>query len=114
MTGLYNDAHASRLKQFEEGTGNLLREPFLNLKSPRKHINYPSDLGETNDLASRDVPDVHLALLAWSRLMGTVAWLYLSKEWHKVVLAERKEFNSLHKYHLFVVFVEDGAIQDSV
>ncbi|KAG4427465.1 hypothetical protein IFR05_017053 [Cadophora sp. M221] len=70
MTGLYNDAYALRLEQFEEGLGNLLREPFLDLKSPREHIDNPSDLGEANDLAIRDVPDVHLALLAWSRLIG--------------------------------------------
>jgi hypothetical protein len=43
-----------------------------------------------------------------------VAWLYLSKEGHKVVLAERREVNILHKYQLFVAFVEDGAVQDSV
>lgn len=72
MAGLYNDGDALQLEHFGEGKGDLLCEPFLDLKSPREHFEYSSDLGEANYLAVGDVSDVHLALLACNRL-GTVA-----------------------------------------
>ena len=68
MAGLYNDGDALRLEHFGEGKGDLLCEPFLDLKSPREHFDYSSDLGEANYSAVGDVSDVHLALLACNRL----------------------------------------------
>jgi hypothetical protein len=64
MAGLYNDGDALWLEHFGEGKADLLCEPFLDLKSPRKHFDYSSNLGEANYSAVGDVPDVHLALLA--------------------------------------------------
>jgi hypothetical protein len=64
MAGLYNDGDALRLEHFGEGKGDLLCEPFLDLKSPREHFDYSSDLGEADYSAAGDVSDVHLALLA--------------------------------------------------
>jgi hypothetical protein len=46
MAGLYNDGDALRLEHFGEGKADLLCEPFLDLKSPREHFDYSSDLGE--------------------------------------------------------------------
>jgi len=68
MAGLYNNGDALRLEYFGEGKGDLLCEPFLDLKSPREHFDYSSDLGEANYSAVGDVSDVHLALLAYNRL----------------------------------------------
>ena len=68
MAGLYNDGDALRLEHFGEGKSDLLCEPFLDLKSPREHFDYSSDLGEANYSAVGDVSDVHLALLACNRL----------------------------------------------
>ena len=48
MAGLYNDSDALRLEHFGEGKGDLLCEPFLDLKSPREHFDYSSDLGGAN------------------------------------------------------------------
>ena len=64
MAGLYNDGDALRLENFGEGKGDLLCKPFLDLKSPREHFDYSSDLREANDSAVGDVSDMHLALLA--------------------------------------------------
>jgi hypothetical protein len=61
MAGFHNEGDAMWLKHFGEGKGDLLCEPFLNLKPPREHFDYSSDLGEANYLAVRDVSDVHLA-----------------------------------------------------
>ena len=65
MAGLYNDSNALRLEYFREGKGDLLRKPFLDLKSPREHFDYSSNLGEADYSAIRNVSDVHLTLLAW-------------------------------------------------
>ena len=62
MAGLYHNGDAFRLEHFGEGKGGLLCEPFLDLKSPREHFDYSSDLGEANYSAVGDVSDVHLAL----------------------------------------------------
>ena len=62
MAGLYDDSDALRLEHFEEGKGDLLCEPFLDLKSPREHFDYSSNLGEADYSAVGDVSDVHLAL----------------------------------------------------
>jgi hypothetical protein len=67
MAGLCNDGDALWMEHFGEGEANLLGEPFLDLKSPREHFDYSSDLGEANYSAVGDVPDVHLALLASNR-----------------------------------------------
>ena len=111
MTGLYNDGDALRLEDFGEGRGNLLRKPFLDLKSPREHFDYSGDLGEANYLAVGDVSDVHLALLACNRL-GRNHQSHLPREWHEVVLAKRKELNVFHNYHFIVVFVKYGAVHN--
>ncbi len=68
IAGLYNDGDALRLEHFGEGKGGLLCEPFLDLKLPREHFDYSSDLGEANYSAVGDISDVHLALLACNRL----------------------------------------------
>ena len=68
MAGLYEDSDALRFEYVGEGKGDLLREPFLDLKSPREHFDYSSDLGEANYSAVGDVSDVHLTLLACDRL----------------------------------------------
>jgi hypothetical protein len=111
MTGPCNDGDALWLEHFGEGKADLLCEPFLDLKSPREHFDYSSDLGEANYSAVRDVPDVHLALLACNRL-GIGSPIYLPREWHEVVLAKRKKLNVFHDYHLIVVFVKHGAVYD--
>jgi len=79
MTGPCNDGDALWLEHFGEGKADLLCEPFLDLKSPREHFDYSSDLREANYSAVRDVPDVHLALLACNRL-GTRSPIYLPRE----------------------------------
>lgn len=113
MAGFCNDGDALRLQHFGEGTGDLLREPFLDLKSPREHFDYSGDLGKTNQLAVGDVSDMHLALLACN--LGTGGrWSYLPRERHEVVLAKRKELNVFHDYHLIIVFVKHSAVHDSV
>lgn len=68
MAGLHNDGDALRLEHFGEGKGDLLCEPFLDLKSPREHFDYSSNLGEADYSVVGDVSDVHLALLACNRL----------------------------------------------
>ncbi len=99
------------MEHFGEGEADLLSEPFLDLKSPREHFDYSSDLGEANYSAVGDVPDVYLALLASNR-PGTGSPIYLPREWHEVVLAKRKELNVFHDHHLIVVFVKHGAVHD--
>ncbi len=37
---------------------------------------------------------------------------YLPKERHEVVLAERKEFNVFHDYHLIICFLKYGVVYD--
>lgn len=68
MAGLYNDGNTLRLEHFGEGKCDLLCEPFLDLKAPREHFDYSSDLGETNYSAVGNVSDVHLALSVCNRL----------------------------------------------
>lgn len=68
MARLYNNRDALWLEHFGEGKGDLLGEPFLDLKSPREHFNYSSDLGEANYSAVGDVSNMHLTLLACDRL----------------------------------------------
>ena len=68
MAGLYNDSDALRLEYFGEGKGDLLGEPFLDLKSPREHLDYSSDFGEANYSAIGDISNMHLTLLACDRL----------------------------------------------
>ena len=48
ICNIYNDSDALRLDHFGEGKVDLLGEPFLDLKSPREHFDYSSDLGEAN------------------------------------------------------------------
>jgi hypothetical protein len=67
MARLYNDGDALRPEHFVDGKGNLLCEPFLDLKSPREHFYSSSHLGEANYSAVWDVSDMHLALLACNR-----------------------------------------------
>src|ERR1051326_8306618 len=38
---------------------------------------------------------------------------YLPREWHEVVLAKRGELNVFHNYHLVVIFVKHGVVQES-
>jgi hypothetical protein len=64
MAGLHNKGDALRLKNFIDGKGDLPCEPFLDLKPPREHFDDSSDFGEANYSAIRDIPDVHLVLLA--------------------------------------------------
>jgi len=60
MAGLYNEGDALRLERFGEGKCDLLRETFLDLKPPREHFDYSSDLGEPNYSAVGNVSDMHL------------------------------------------------------
>ena len=46
MAGLFNDGDALWLEHLGDGKADLLCEPFLDLKSPREHLDYSSDLGE--------------------------------------------------------------------
>ncbi len=66
MAGLYNNGNALRLEHVREGKADLFCKSFLDLKSPREHFDYPSDLGEPDYSAVRDVSDVHLATSACS------------------------------------------------
>jgi hypothetical protein len=68
MDGLFNEGDALQLKHFGEGKGDLLCEPFLDLKPPREHFYYSNDLGETTYSAVGDVSDLHLPLLACESL----------------------------------------------
>lgn len=70
MTRLDNDSNALRLKCFREGSADLLCEPFLDLKSPGVHFDYPRDLGKANHLVVGNVSNMHLVLLASDREMG--------------------------------------------
>jgi hypothetical protein len=68
MARLYNNGNALQLEHFGEGKADLLCAPFLDLKSPREHFNYSSNLKQANYLVIRDISNIHLVLLAGNRL----------------------------------------------
>lgn len=60
MATLYNDGDTLWIKHFLKGMGYLLREPFLYLQSAREHLRDPGELGQPDDSAIRNVPNVYL------------------------------------------------------
>ena len=70
----------------------MLGELFLDLNTPREHLNYPSDLRKANYLAVGDVADVHLELVACNRL-GMESLTAPFQIMAKVMLAKRKELD---------------------
>jgi len=76
MLTLYHDSHTLWSENFTKGKCDLLSETFLDLETASKHFRNAGEFGETEDLAVGDIPNVHL-----------------SEERHKVVLAERVDFD---------------------
>ena len=58
MSGLELDDHVLGVKDFLEAAEDLLVEALLNLRASREILNDAIQLGKTNDLAVREVPDV--------------------------------------------------------
>ncbi len=79
MARLCNNSNALWIEHFREGEANLLSEPFLDLKLLREYFNYSSNLREANYLVVRNIPNMHLALLASNRL-GIGLLIYLPRE----------------------------------
>jgi hypothetical protein len=61
MAGFYYDCYALGLKHLGECEGDLFRQTFLDLQSPREHLGDSGELRETNHSTIGDISNVHLA-----------------------------------------------------
>lgn len=95
MGRLHHDGHAEGLEHLGHREGDLLRQPLLDLEPAREHFGDPSNLGQADDPAVRDVSDVHLP-----------------RERDEMMLAQAEDVDVLHDHELVVVFLEDGVVDD--
>src|SRR5262249_4403892 len=90
-----DDGHAKRIELLHDGICDLVRKPFLNLKSSCVDVYQTGEFGNTNDLVMRDIGDVGF-----------------TEEGQQVMFAKGIKINIPLNDHLFVVFGEKGVIDD--
>src|SRR4051794_13071088 len=88
---------APGLEQFLNRLRHLLREPFLDLKPPGKHIDDARDLTETDHFRIRQVGNVHFA-----------------KERQQVMFTHAEELDIPHDHEFVVFHVEQSTVDNMV
>src|SRR5581483_1774017 len=90
-----DDADADRVDNLLDGLRYLLRQPLLNLQPPREDIHDPGNLAEPHHL-----------------ILGQVGHVHLPVERQQVVFAKTEELDVLDHYHLVILHVVEGPVED--
>src|SRR3954469_21272150 len=95
MNGLDDDTDAARLEYFLDGARYLLGETLLHLEAAGEDLDDAWQLGQPDDLAVRDVANVHLA-----------------EERQHVVLAHAVHLDIAHENHVGMILGEHSVTDD--
>src|SRR5215203_3830235 len=85
------------MEDVHESIGDLRGEVFLNLKSTRKHVDDPRHLGESDNLALRNIGNVRLP-----------------NERQEMMLAHRVKLDVLHEHNLARFRFEDRVVHNLI
>src|SRR5689334_6391254 len=86
MSCFHDNADALRLDDALNGLGDLRRHSLLHLETPGEYLDETRQFTEADDLAVRDICDVHFA-----------------EEWQHVMFTLGEHLDVFHDHHLVVV-----------
>ncbi len=97
VLGLNDNGNSKGVQYLLEAVLDLRGQSLLKLQPAGKALHHAWDFAEPHDGSVGDVPDMRL-----------------SEEGQEVVFAHGVDFDVLHHYNLFVVFVEQGTFEDGL
>ncbi len=97
MFRLDHDGDAAGAKRLHERVGDLQRQMFLDLQTPRKNVDNPRHFRKSNDLSARNIGDVRLP-----------------NEREQMVLTHRIKLDVFHEDNFARIGIENGIVDDLV